>query len=466
MGKVVLSEANDSLLASDVRTQGDTTVTGLGGDDVIGDSSGNNTLYGGVGNDQLVVSIDLTLSITAPLFQSLYGDAGNDTLGLANSSGKLYGGTGDDLMIGAILGANAFKADFFGGDGNDFLLMDLSGSNVAFATDGSGIRVDGTVRGHVNGFESMVLNVVADTSKLGGTLGNDIFTVTGTTATISALGGNDVVAIKGGTGLLALDGGLGNDMLQLNFDGEATGRVLLDMRTAAGTVQVGTGPVGSITGFETLVFAGGSVLADEVHGGAGNDIIGYADSSYGYGILSTYGDDLYDGGNGDDSLYGGYDSDKLYGGNGNDLLMGGEGGDYLYGGNGDDVLFGGYGNDTMAGGNGSDTFVFRQTADMGVAIGAVDNINSFTVKLNGSGYIDRIDIQKIDTNTDTEANPPGDAFTFIGSAAFSDIGQVRVVQIGASSYVELNTGGSLDADYRICLVNFQASTIGAEDFIL
>lgn len=438
----------------------------LGGDDIISDVSGNNTLYGGLGNDQLVVAIDLTQPIGAPLFQNLFGDAGNDSLSLSHSSGKMYGGIGDDVLTGSILGTDAFKTDFFGGDGIDRAIVDVTGTSVILAADASGIRIDNLVRGHINGIESLVLSVAADTATLATTLGDDTVTFTGRSASISALGGNDLVQVTGAAGVLTLDGGQGNDRLVLDFAGQSAGRVLLDLRTAAGTVQVGSGTVGSVTGFETLNFLGGSVYGDEVHGGAGNDIIGYAGSSFGYGIPSSYGNDIYDGGDGADSLFGGYDYDTLYGGNGNDVLMGGEGGDLLYGGPGDDVLTGGYGIDTMGGGLGRDTFVFRSTADMGLMIGEVDTITFFAVKTDGPGFIDRIDVQKIDTNTDTAANPPNTAFAFIGSGAFTAVGQVRVVQLGSDAYVEINNGGSLDVDYRICLAGFNAATIGAEDFIL
>lgn len=69
----------------------------------------------------------------------------------------------------------------------------------------------------------------------------------------------------------------------------------------------------------------GSILADEIYGKNGNDIL--------------------DGGDGNDLLDGGNDHDILYGGQGQDTLNGGSGNDNLIGGAGDDVLIGGLGQD-------------------------------------------------------------------------------------------------------------------------
>lgn len=66
---------------------------------------------------------------------------------------------------------------------------------------------------------------------------------------------------------------------------------------------------------------------DELHGGAGNDIL------YGQG-----GSDLLHGDDGNDVLSGGAGKDTLFGDAGNDVLLGGKGDDILYGGSGGDTF--------------------------------------------------------------------------------------------------------------------------------
>lgn len=61
-----------------------------------------------------------------------------------------------------------------------------------------------------------------------------------------------------------------------------------------------------------------------------------------------------------DIMYGGGGNDTISGGGGGDHMDGGAGNDKLFGKAGNDVLFGGAGNDELTGGNQSDTFVFHK----------------------------------------------------------------------------------------------------------
>jgi Ca2+-binding RTX toxin-like protein len=123
-------------------------------------------------------------------------------------------------------------------------------------------------------------------------------------------------------------------------------------------------------------------------------------------------------------------------------LRGGAGGDILTGGGGDDDLYGGLGADGLRGGNGSDDFIYRSVLESTAS--SRDTINSFD-------NLDRIDLSAID------AIPGGadNAFTFIGNAAFSAPGQVRVVNTANGFQLEADVdGGGADL---VILVN----TIGA-----
>jgi Ca2+-binding RTX toxin-like protein len=81
---------------------------GRGGDDTIIGSQAADTIYGGAGNDLLIVGQRHSTG------DHLYGGAGNDTLVTANISGShtLTGGAGADLfMVGRTGGSGASPND-------------------------------------------------------------------------------------------------------------------------------------------------------------------------------------------------------------------------------------------------------------------------------------------------------------------------------------------------------------------
>ena len=59
-----------------------------------------------------------------------------------------------------------------------------------------------------------------------------------------------------------------------------------------------------------------------------------------------------------------------------------------------------------------------------------------------------------------------EAFSFIGTAGFTGVGQLRVTQVGADTLVQGNTAGGSGAEFEIRLAGVTASSLVAEDFIL
>jgi len=110
--------------------------------------------------------------------------------------------------------------------------------------------------------------------------------------------------------------------------------------------------------------------------------------------------------------------------------------------------------------SGADTFVYLAVSNSRTGVAARDVINGFA---RAPGEQDRIDLSAIDANTATAAN---DAFTFIGTGAFTAAGQVRVQGLGGPNavIVEVNVNADLAADMQI-FVNLQ-TTMVAGDFIL
>ncbi|RYY39488.1 MAG: hypothetical protein EOP59_12445, partial [Sphingomonadales bacterium] len=144
----------------------------------------------------------------------------------------------------------------------------------------------------------------------------------------------------------------------------------------------------------------------------------------------------------------------VYGGAANDSIIGGAGADTLGGGGGNDLLRGGLGADVLRGGSGNDMFDYDSVLDS--RTGNIDHILDFAAG-------DRIDLSTIDAN----ANLGGEqAFAFIGSAAFSAAGQVRVTGSGANWTVQADVNGDGVADLVIAVTQASPFALSGSDFVL
>jgi len=149
---------------------------------------------------------------------------------------------------------------------------------------------------------------------------------------------------------------------------------------------------------------------DEVHGGAGNDIIMWSvttsdvtifgdDSSTdgttgapGNDTISTgSGNDFIDGGGGDDVIWSGAGKDVVFGGEGKDIIEGFAGNDRLHGEAGSDVITGGLGADQLWGGTGADKFIVNSSSESGAQWINADVIHDFKSTNNGATW-DTIDL--------------------------------------------------------------------------
>lgn len=148
-------------------------------------------------------------------------------------------------------------------------------------------------------------------------------------------------------------------------------------------------------------------------------------------------------------------NDTLNGFAGDDTLRGGAGRDTVGGGEGDDLVIGGRGGDNLTGGADRDSFVFRGIADTGTAAGSRDVVEDFTA---GD---DIIDLSAIDARADSGGNQ---AFAFVGTAAFTAIGQLRLNTTGAQPILEGDVTGDGVADFQITLRGI--ATLTAADLVL
>jgi Ca2+-binding RTX toxin-like protein len=192
----------------------------------------------------------------------------------------------------------------------------------------------------------------------------------------------------------------------------------------------------------------GTTGRDTLFGDAGEDT-----------VSGNEGDDILYGGNDDDRVNGGGGMDTVYGGTGDDILYGIDGNDRLYGGTGNDVLDGGDGFDLLSGGSGNDRFDFNKLSDAPVLEVGAESINDFGDVV---GNNDVIDISTIDANPLQAGNQ---AFSFIGSADFTAIGQISFNTLVRSTVLQLNTDADADSEAQI-FVGGSGLVFNANDFIL
>lgn len=387
-------------------------VTGGDGNDTITGNALANKLFGGKGNDALVMGAKGTC--TAPAgpndppadVDSYDGGDGDDAFDRGASTGcgdVIIGGAGTDTIdysartadiqvsltgtsvSGEVADATAaspttvekdnIKADVENALGSESNENRLIGSGVANTLTG------GDVADYIDGAAGDdVLNGGDGNDTLTGVAGND--TLNGGDGNDSLTGGDGNDALNGGIGNDTLDGGLGNDTLS-GGDGDD----LIKAGDGNDSISGGlgddflNGDLGDDTFDEGALTSG----SDVINGGAGFDKVSYsarvgdltvtlctssvltnsstalpaAPCATGDDGLASEADNVINvehlvGGSGKDTITGSEKDDILEGGADDDVLTGGLGNDKLYGDAGDDELYGGEGEDHLDGGEDAD----------------------------------------------------------------------------------------------------------------
>jgi Ca2+-binding RTX toxin-like protein len=399
---------------------GDDILNGDGGDDQLNGGNGNDTLDGGAGND------------------TVHGGAGDDILrGGAGTTGAdtLIGGTGADNMTG--------------GPGNDLYDVDNTGDVIVEVANGG---ID-TVQTSLIGFSLLGLAEVENLSFAGTETVN--FSGTGNALANVITGGEGNDTLSGGSGTAdgadTLIGGLGDDTYVVDRQGEVTeapgegnDTVLSNVTySIAGLANIenitltGNGNITAIgnTSANVLTGNGGNNTLD---GGAGNDTMvgGAGSDTY---VVDSAQDITTEGANaGTDTIQTSLNTFSLatranienlsftgtgvFTGTGNDLA------NTIVGGAGNDVLDGGLGADSMDGGLGNDTYRVDQTADVVGETAA------------GGG----VDLVQSTANSYTLTNTNIENLTFVGTGAFTGIGNgvANVIRGGASGDTLDGQGGN------------------------
>ena len=402
------SNGNDTITGS----TGADTILGGSGNDTLDGNDGNDTLDGGLSNDTLLGGMGDDILIGGLGNDELRGGAGNDTITGGAGNDTMYGDADDDTFV---IGATAGRDTIDGGTGNDTVVADADGVifNAARITD---VEVFSS-----GGFANVTIagSAAAETIDLSGATLTGITLISGGGGVDTITGSNGNDTIDGGTGNDVLNGGGGDDVFLI---GATSGRDTIVGGTGSDTVRI----TADSLSLNTAAWSG--IEAIDASGQTGVKVLGSAAAD----TLDFTGVTLTGIG-------------SIEGGSGNDTITGSAG---------NDVIIGGAGTDVLAGGGGSDRFVFKAATESRLGTLA-DRILDFQTG-------DQIDLTGIDAN----ANVAGiQSFTFIGSTAFTGLGQLRVGTDGGKVALFGNiSGNNTFAEFEIILDNNHAVT--AADLIL
>jgi Ca2+-binding RTX toxin-like protein len=428
---VLLGTAGSDILNRD----GDApSFPGTRGNDFLFGRGGNDFLYGGFDNDQL------------------FGDAGNDQLFGGSHNDRLNGGSGNDLLNG---GRGNDTADYSNSPINP--PGPVGSQTVTGATAGVTVNLGLTGPQNTGGAGT---DTLVNIENLTGTNFNDRLSGNATNNVLSGLAGNDT--LTGGNGNDMLDGGAGSDTASY---ATATAGVTVNLEVEDGQ-STGGGGIDTLVDIENLIgsnfndtFNAAFWDSSTLKGEAGNDSI----------TVERSQDVTLDGGSGNDELnsFEGT-AGTLNGGAGNDRLSVITGDYTLNGGTGNDELVAEFSSATLNGGAGADTLIhspspfveddsaltFKYTSVNDTPSGSGrDTIIGFVGK--GAGFGDVIDLSAIDANSMVTGNQ---AFTFIGTAAFTAAGQLRYNT--TSGILSGNTDADAASEFQIQLVGIPALVIG------
>lgn len=231
----------------------------IGGDgaDTLTATAGGNALYGDAGDDVLngAPGNDILTGGGSPEVKEhnvMHGYGGDDTIFSASSGDQIYGGAGDDTIVHSYSNVSSFQGGVLkGGAGTDeisFYGLPASGTGVMQLDGGLGtddtliwanglgsftgpliidvaaglMKTFGTVFATFSGFEAIKIQTYSGAQgDITFTGGDEVDTLdlSATTSTLSTLGGTGNVQVR--SGQTTLHGGLGDDVIQVDFNNAA-----------------------------------------------------------------------------------------------------------------------------------------------------------------------------------------------------------------------------------------------------
>jgi Ca2+-binding RTX toxin-like protein len=403
-----------------IGNSGDDTLTGGSGNDTLTGGAGVDQLAGGAGNDTYVIEdvLDQVIESLTDGIDTVLSNLDSYTLddnieyltltgpaleGVGNAADNKITGTIDSNLLDGGLGADTMIG---GADDDDYVVDNPLDVIVESA---SLIDVFDSVTSSVS--YTLAANVeflfLSGTEDINGT-GN------AQTNVLHGNSGNNILNGMGGHDSMV--GGDGNDTYVVD---NVNDRINEDFDTGTDTV------------LSSITFS----LVDNnltVKGELENLTL------TGSGAISGTGNTLAN------LIAGNTAANKLTGDAGNDTLQGGGSADTLDGGAGDDSLTGGAGTDRIIVSSGNDTVLY-------------------TSKLDGKDIIDGFD----GNETDGQDVMSLDAlFDTLGVAADARAGNVKIVDLGVTVEVRVNTGGAPDFDLFAATINTTDAITVGQDIIV
>jgi Ca2+-binding RTX toxin-like protein len=427
-----LFSENDTITGSSV----DDRLIGFAGADAMDGGDGIDTLSyrGSLAGGVMVSLVDGSVGTggdaegdTITGFENLVGSEGHDVLDGNAGNNVLAGRGGDDFLIGH-LGNDSYNVDSVGdfavevvGQGTDTVYSSVSYALTVHQSIEKLVAVStaGAIALTGNEFAQSIVGNASDNLIDGGDGGD---AVSGNGGDDELRGGSGDDLLKGSGGEDTLLGGDGNDVL----NGRSYG--------PTGDADVLRGGLGN----DSYTVDSALDVVDETGGGGIDTVTAHVEHTLAAGVENLVM------------------LPALVYGTGNDLanyIRGSNLFNTLRGEGGDDRLAGGFGSDVLWGGAGRDRFDYDRVEDSRPVFH--DQIADFA---RGE---DRIDLATIDADLGTAGNQ---AFTFIGGAAFTAAGQVRVTQTSSLTIVEGNVDGGLTEELEIMLST--RLTLAASDFVL
>ena len=459
---------------------------------------GTATASGLIQNDDVATSISIATTITSSLAEGSTGETPfaftvtrTGDLTTAHAAAWAVTGTGASPanaadFTGGLLPSGTVS--FAAGESSKTITVSVHGDTTVEPNEGFLVTLAGPTNGAVLGTATasgLIQNDDLSLNAVNGTAGADTLTGTLGADRLQGLGGNDVLIGRAGNDVL--DGGTGTDRADWLNDGGTLGvnadlmrgtttrgpevDTLLNLEDLRGTqfadTLQGNDSVNTLdgnAGNDTLSGRGGNDLlaggtgSNTMDGGTGTDRVTYSGGST--GIVLDMGTGLVTRGTDTDRIVnienatGSASADTMRGNAGTNLLQGLAGNDALFGQDGNDTLVGGAGKDSMTGGAGRDVFDFA-AGESGTGTNA-DIISGF----DGPGATagDTIDLRDVFSGT----------LVFRGVSTFSGLNQVRLVNVGTDTVVQINLSGNTTAEMEVHIVDVttQPSAYTAADFLL